>query len=69
MNMVTVLILAELNRTKVTIDGKGHSIDAKGKARVFNVQASDVTIINLIIKNANYNGDVEKFTLTNQVVR
>ena len=41
----------------ITIDGKGYTIDAKGKARVFNIQARDVTIKNLIIKNANYNGD------------
>ncbi|WP_405320787.1 pectate lyase-like adhesive domain-containing protein, partial [Methanobrevibacter thaueri] len=41
----------------VTINGNGHTIDAKGKARVFNVPAADVTIANLTIKNANYNGD------------
>ena len=41
----------------ITIDGKGYTIDAKGKARVFNIQANDVTIKNLIIKNASYGGD------------
>ncbi|WP_298520798.1 right-handed parallel beta-helix repeat-containing protein [uncultured Methanobrevibacter sp.] len=45
-----------IDRT-ITIDGKGHTIDAKGQARVFNIRTSDVTIKNLTIKNANYNGD------------
>ncbi len=40
-----------INR-QVTINGNGHTIDAQGKARVFDVQASDVTIKNLTIKNA-----------------
>ena len=34
---------------KIIIDGKGHTIDAKGKARAFYVSASDVTIKNLTI--------------------
>ena len=42
---------------KITIDGKGHTIDAQGKSRVFNVQANDVTIKNLTLTNVNYNGD------------
>ena len=41
---------------KITIDGKGYTIDAQGKSRVFNIEASDVTIKNLTIKNANYDG-------------
>ena len=40
----------------VTINGNGHTIDAQGKARVFYVQADDVTIKNLTIKNAKYEG-------------
>ncbi|MEE3489432.1 MAG: peptidoglycan-binding protein [Methanobrevibacter sp.] len=36
----------------VTINGNGHTIDAKGKKSVFNVKANDVTIKNLTIKNA-----------------
>ncbi|WP_405264668.1 peptidoglycan-binding protein [Methanobrevibacter sp.] len=47
-----------INR-QVTINGNGYTIDAQGKARVFNVQARDVTINNLSIKNANYNGNGE----------
>ena len=45
-----------INKT-ITIDGKGHTINAKGQGRVFNIQASDVVIKNLNIINANYNGD------------
>lgn len=35
----------------LVIDGGGHSIDAKGKTRIFNVVAKDITIKNLTIKN------------------
>ena len=42
-----------INR-KVTINGNGYTIDAQGKARVFNVEASDATIENLTIKNGKY---------------
>jgi len=41
----------------VTINGNGNAIDAKGQARIFNVQAENTVIENLTIKNANYNGD------------
>ena len=41
----------------VTIKGNGNAIDAKGKARIFNVQSSDTVIENLTLKNANYDGD------------
>ena len=41
----------------ITIDGKGYTIDAQGKARVFNIQEKDVTIKNLTIKNAYCDGD------------
>ena len=40
----------------VTINGNGYTINAQGKAKVFNVQASNVTINNLTIENANYRG-------------
>ena len=36
----------------ITLDGKGHTIDAKEKTRVFNVQANNVVIKNLTINNA-----------------
>ena len=45
-----------INRN-ITINGNGYTIDAQGKARVFLVGANNVTIKNLIIKNANYDGD------------
>jgi len=41
----------------ITIDGKGYTIDAQGKARIFNIQEKDVTIKNLTIKNAYCDGD------------
>ena len=41
----------------ITIDGQGYTIDAQKKARVFNIQASNVTIKNLNIINADYNGN------------
>ena len=36
----------------LTINGHGHTIDAKGKARVFNIMANGVTIRDLTIKNS-----------------
>ena len=54
--MVKVVSGIVINR-KVTINGNGHTIDAKGNARIFNIQASDVIIKNLTIKNAHYNDD------------
>ena len=44
-----------INR-KVTINGNGHTIDAKWEAEAFHVRTGDVTISNLTIKNG-YNGD------------
>jgi predicted outer membrane repeat protein len=37
----------------ITIDGKGHTIDAKGKSRIFNITGNNVTINNLIFANGN----------------
>ena len=45
-----------INR-KVTINGNGYAIDAKGKARVFIVRADDVAIKKLNIINAYANGN------------
>ena len=39
----------------VTINGNGVVIDAKGQARIFDVQSEDTVIENLTLKNANYN--------------
>lgn len=36
----------------ITINGNNHVIDAKGKARIFTLNASNIMINNLIIKNA-----------------
>ena len=37
----------------ITIDGKGHTIDAKDKSRIFNIQALGVTFKNIIFANGN----------------
>jgi predicted outer membrane repeat protein len=37
----------------MTIDGKGHTIDAKGKSRIFNITGNNVTINNLVFANGN----------------
>lgn len=37
----------------ITIDGKGHTIDAKGKSRIFNITGDNVTINNLVFINGN----------------
>ena len=39
----------------ITIDGKGHTIDAKGKTRIFNVAADYVIIKNITFTNGNIN--------------
>ena len=44
-----------INRT-ITINGNGFVIDAKGKSRIFHVEANGVIIKNLTIKNAYYDG-------------
>ena len=45
-----------INRA-LTINGNGYTLDAKGKSRIFYIEADNVTIKNLIIKNANATGD------------
>ena len=35
----------------ITIDGKGHTLDAKGKSRFFKVQADNVVLKNIVFKN------------------
>ena len=40
-----------INRANYTINGNNHVIDAKGKANVFNIEDSDVTITNLVFMN------------------
>ena len=43
---------------RLTIDGKGHTIDAKGQARIFNISRADnVTIKNITFINAKAAGD------------
>lgn len=40
---------------QLTIDGKGHSIDGADSARIFNVNANNVTLKNIVFKNCNFN--------------
>ena len=42
-----------LNKNNMVIDGKGHTIDGSGKARVFVVNAKNVVLKNMIIQNGN----------------
>ena len=41
----------------ITIDGQGHTIDANGKARIFNIKSNNVILKNIILKNGNTTGD------------
>ena len=45
----------DINRP-VTINGNGHTLDAKGQARIFNVQGNNVTINNITFVNGKYDG-------------
>ena len=40
----------------LTIDGKGHRIDGKGKSRIFNISAENVVLKNISFVNGNVNG-------------
>ena len=44
----------------ITIDGKGHTIDAKGKTRIFNVAADYVIIKNITFTNGCINNTLDK---------
>ena len=42
----------EINQKELVINGNGHIIDAGSQARVFTINSSNITLSNLIIKNA-----------------
>ena len=42
----------EIKTDDLTIDGNGYQIDAKGKARIFNIENKNVTFKNITIINA-----------------
>ena len=42
----------EVDVDSLVIDGKGHVIDAAGKARIFNINAGEITLKNIVFKNA-----------------
>lgn len=50
----------KINKNNLVIDGNNKIIDAKGKSRIFNVKAENVTIRNLTFKNgkADYGGAI-----------
>ena len=41
-----------VSKSNFLLDGNGYSIDGNGKARIFNIMGNNVTLKNLIIKNA-----------------
>ena len=43
----------------ITIDGAGHSIDAKSKSKVFSLAADSISLKNIIFKNAPSDGIIE----------
>ena len=42
-----------VNKTNFVIDGKGHTIDANGKSKIFDIYGNDVVLKNMILTNAN----------------
>lgn len=42
----------KIDRSNITINGNGHTIDAKGNAGIFHVAANNVTLKNIVFKNA-----------------
>lgn len=42
-----------VDRNNIVIDGNNHSIDANGKAGIFKINANNVTLKNIVFKNAN----------------
>ena len=47
----------KIEKSDITIDGQGHTIDAKGKARIFYVQADNVVIKNITFLNGSAMSD------------
>lgn len=45
----------EIKSDNIVIDGNGHTIDAKGKIRIFNISAKNVTLKNINFKNGSTN--------------
>ena len=40
----------ELKKDNFTLDGKGHTIDANGKSRIFQIKGNNITLENIIFK-------------------
>ena len=54
----------EIRHEGIVIDGNGHTIDAQGKARIFDIYA-DVTIRNVVLMNGNNEGGAAIFNHAN----
>ena len=45
----------------ITIDGKGHTLDAKGSSRIFKINAENVTLKNIIFKNGHWSHPMDEY--------
>ena len=45
-----------ISKDNIVIDGKGHTIDANGKTRIFNITGTTVYLKNIVFVNGNYDG-------------
>jgi len=43
-----------VKKSNYVIDGKGHTIDADGKARIFDIYGTNVVLKNMVLNNANH---------------
>lgn len=43
-----------VQKSNYVIDGKGHTIDANGKARIFDIYGKNVVLKNMVLANANH---------------
>jgi predicted outer membrane repeat protein len=43
-----------INKNNYVIDGKGHTIDADGKARIFDITGKNVVLKNMVLTNSNH---------------
>ena len=44
-----------INKSDITINGNGHTIDGSNQARIFNITANNIIISNIIFANGNIN--------------
>ncbi len=46
----------KIRTNDLTIDGNGHTIDARGKGRIFNITGENITLTNITFKNGSHKG-------------